>query len=151
LMVIRSNIIIALHNSIPTTDILTNMLVNTSVTKAGIFIALELVNCIIHKITIDPCCGSGGMFVQSMKFVDRHSGNRQNISIIGQESQAETWRLCKMNLAIRGIAHNLGPTNASTFTNDLHKDKKVQFIMANAAVIYSLNAEKARNIKEFAA
>ena len=82
-------------------------------------------------VVYDPCCGSGGMFVQSMKFVDRHSGNRQNISIIGQESQAETWRLCKMNLAIRGIAHNLGPTNASTFTNDLHKDKKVQFIMAN--------------------
>ena len=71
------------------------------------------------------------MFVQSMKFVDRHAGNRQNISIIGQESQAETWRLCKMNLAIRGIAHNLGPKNASTFTEDLHKDKKVDFIMAN--------------------
>lgn len=79
----------------------------------------------------DPCCGSGGMFVQSMKFVDRHNGNRQKISIIGQESQAETWRLCKMNLAIRGIAHNLGEKNASTFTEDLHKDKKVDFIMAN--------------------
>lgn len=82
-------------------------------------------------VVYDPCCGSGGMFVQSMKFVDRHAGNRQNISIIGQESQAETWRLCKMNLAIRGIAHNLGPKNASTFTEDLHKDKKVDFIMAN--------------------
>ena len=79
----------------------------------------------------DPCCGSGGMFVQSMKFVDRHNGNRQKISIIGQESQAETWRLCKMNLAIRGIAHNLGEKNVSTFTEDLHKDKKVDFIMAN--------------------
>lgn len=79
----------------------------------------------------DPCCGSGGMFVQSMKFVDRHNGNRQKISIIGQESRAETWRLCKMNLAIRGIAHNLGEKNASTFTEDLHKDKKVDFIMAN--------------------
>lgn len=79
----------------------------------------------------DPCCGSGGMFVQSLKFVDRHQGNRSNISIIGQESQAETWRLCKMNLAIRGIAHNLGDKNASTFTEDLHKDKKVDFIMAN--------------------
>ena len=79
----------------------------------------------------DPCCGSGGMFVQSMKFVDRHNGNRQKVSIIGQESQAETWRLCKMNLAIRGIAHNLGEKNASTFTEDLHKDKKVDFIMAN--------------------
>ena len=82
-------------------------------------------------VVYDPCCGSGGMFVQSMKFVDRHQGNRQNISVIGQESQPETWRLCKMNLAIRGIAHNLGETNASTFTQDLHKDKKVDFIMAN--------------------
>lgn len=82
-------------------------------------------------VVYDPCCGSGGMFVQSMKFVDRHNGNRKKISIIGQESQAETWRLCKMNLAIRGIAHNLGEKNASTFTEDLHKDKKVDFIMAN--------------------
>ncbi len=71
------------------------------------------------------------MFVQSMKFVDRHQGNRQQISIIGQESNADTWRLCKMNLAIRGIAHNLGEKNASTFTEDLHKDKKVDYVMAN--------------------
>lgn len=82
-------------------------------------------------VVYDPCCGSGGMFVQSMRFVDRHQGNRSNVSIIGQESVAETWRLCKMNLAIRGIAHNLGEKNASTFTEDLHKDKKVDFIMAN--------------------
>ena len=86
-----------------------------------------------------------------MKFVDRHNGNRQKVSIIGQESQAETWRLCKMNLAIRGIAHNLGEKNASTFTEDLHKDKKVDFIMANAGVIYGQTPEKARRIKEFAA
>ncbi len=79
----------------------------------------------------DPCCGSGGMFVQSLKFVERHNGNRQNISILGQESNPDTWRLCKMNLAIRGIAHNLGEKNASTFTEDLHKDKKVDYIMAN--------------------
>ena len=71
------------------------------------------------------------MFVQSLKFVDRHQGNRQNVSIIGQESVPETWRLCKMNLAIRGIAHNLGEKNASSFTDDQHKDKKVDFIMAN--------------------
>lgn len=71
------------------------------------------------------------MFVQSLKFVDRHNGNRQKVSIIGQESNPDTWRLCKMNLAIRGIAHNLGETNKSTFTNDLHKDRKVDFIMAN--------------------
>ena len=82
-------------------------------------------------VVYDPCCGSGGMFVQSLKFVDRHNGNRQKVSIIGQESVPDTWRLCKMNLAIRGIAHNLGETNASTFTNDLHKDRKVDFIMAN--------------------
>lgn len=79
----------------------------------------------------DPCCGSGGMFVQSMRFVDEHKGNKKAISIIGQESVQETWRLCKMNLAIRGIAHNLGKQNASTFTDDQHKDKTVDFIMAN--------------------
>lgn len=82
-------------------------------------------------VVYDPCCGSGGMFVQSLKFVDRHNGNRQEVSIIGQESNPDTWRLCKMNLAIRGIAHNLGATNASTFTNDLQKDMKVDYIMAN--------------------
>ena len=82
-------------------------------------------------VVYDPCCGSGGMFVQSLKFVDRHQGNRQNVSIIGQESVPETWRLCKMNLAIRGIANNLGEKNASSFTDDQHKDKKVDFIMAN--------------------
>lgn len=82
-------------------------------------------------IVYDPCCGSGGMFVQSMKFVDKHNGNRDKVSIIGQESVQETWRLCKMNLAIRGIAHDLGKTNASTFTDDQHKDIKVDYIMAN--------------------
>lgn len=82
-------------------------------------------------VVYDPCCGSGGMFVQSHKFVESHHGNRKNISVLGQESVQETWRLCKMNLAIRGISHNLGEKNASTFTEDLHKDKKVDFIMAN--------------------
>lgn len=82
-------------------------------------------------IVYDPCCGSGGMFVQSMKFVDKHNGNRDKVSIIGQESVQETWRLCKMNLAIRGISHDLGKTNASTFTEDQHKDLKVDYIMAN--------------------
>lgn len=97
--------------------------------------------CIVELITeliepysgtvYDPCCGSGGMFVQSMKFVDRHQGNRQNISVLGQESNPATWRLCKMNLAIRGISHNLGKKPASTFTDDQHKDRKVDYIMAN--------------------
>ncbi|WP_316568849.1 class I SAM-dependent DNA methyltransferase [Neobacillus sp. YIM B06451] len=82
-------------------------------------------------VVYDPCCGSGGMFVQSLKFVDQHNGNRHKVSIIGQESKQDTWRLCKMNLAIRGIAHNLGDKNASTFTEDLHVDKKVDYIMAN--------------------
>lgn len=82
-------------------------------------------------VVYDPCCGSGGMFVQSLKFVDRHKGNRQLVSIIGQERTPDTWRLCKMNLAIRGISHNLGDMPADTFKNDLHKDRKVDFIMAN--------------------
>ena len=79
----------------------------------------------------DPCCGSGGMFVQSIKFVEQHHGNTKNISIVGQESNPDTWRLAKMNLAIRGIAHDLGKTATSTFIDDQHKDKKVDFIMAN--------------------
>ena len=84
----------------------------------------------------DPCCGSGGMFVQSMKFVESYNGNKKEISIVGQESNMETWRLCKMNLAIRGIANNLGETAASTFTNDLHKNLKVDYIMANPPFNY---------------
>ena len=65
-----------------------------------------------------------------MKFVDRHKGNRNQVSIIGQESKPDTWRLCKMNLAIRGISHNLGEKSASTFTEDLHKYRKVDYVMA---------------------
>jgi len=79
----------------------------------------------------DPCCGSGGMFVQSVKFVDNHKGNRKNISVYGQESNPDTYRLARMNLAIRGIACKLGDKAASTFTTDQHKDLKVDFIMAN--------------------
>jgi len=79
----------------------------------------------------DPCCGSGGMFVQSEKFVEAHGGNRQDLAVYGQESNPTTWRLCKMNLAIRGIEGNLGPNNADTFHNDLHKDLKADFILAN--------------------
>lgn len=82
-------------------------------------------------IVYDPCCGSGGMFVQSMKFVDSHKGNRQKVSVVGQESNPDTWRLAKMNLSIRGISCDLGEKNASTFTEDQHKDKIVQYIMAN--------------------
>jgi type I restriction enzyme M protein len=99
----------------------------------------------------DPCCGSGGMFVQSVKFIESHQGNSRDVSIYGQEYTNTTYKLAKMNLAIRGISCNLGEQAANTFTNDQHKDLKADFIMANAAVIYSLNAGKARNIKEFAA
>lgn len=79
----------------------------------------------------DPCCGSGGMFVQSVKFIEAHGGNTTNISVYGQESTPSTYRLAKMNLAIRGISHNLGKEPASSFTNDQHKNEKVDFIMAN--------------------
>ncbi|MCM0588729.2 MAG: class I SAM-dependent DNA methyltransferase [Gloeotrichia echinulata CP02] len=79
----------------------------------------------------DPCCGSGGMFVQSEKFVEAHGGKIGDISIYGQESNPTTWKLCKMNLAIRGIDGNIGTHNADTFHNDLHKDLKADFILAN--------------------
>lgn len=79
----------------------------------------------------DPCCGSGGMFVQSEKFVEEHGGRIGDISIYGQESNPTTWRLCKMNLAIRQIEGNIGSKNADTFHNDLHKDLKADYIIAN--------------------
>lgn len=79
----------------------------------------------------DPACGSGGMFVQSEKFVEEHQGKLGDISVYGQESNPTTWKLCKMNLAIRGIDGNLGAHHADTFLNDLHKGLKADFIMAN--------------------
>ncbi|WP_079504490.1 class I SAM-dependent DNA methyltransferase [Mesobacillus jeotgali] len=79
----------------------------------------------------DPACGSGGMFVQSLKFVEEHSGNKFDISIYGQESNPTTWKLAKMNLAIRGIESNLGTKNADTFHNDLHKTLKADYVLAN--------------------
>ncbi len=79
----------------------------------------------------DPCCGSGGMFVQSAKFVEEHQGKLGDISVYGQESIPTTWRLAKMNLSIRGIDANLGSKNADTFTEDLHKNLKADFILAN--------------------
>ncbi len=79
----------------------------------------------------DPCCGSGGMFVQSEKFIEAHGGRIGDISVYGQESNPTTWRLAKMNLAIRGIDGNLGPHNADTFHNDLHPDLKADYILAN--------------------
>lgn len=79
----------------------------------------------------DPCCGSGGMFVQSEKFVEEHAGKLGDIAIYGQESNPTTWKLAKMNLAIRGIDANLGGQNADTFHNDLHKRLKADYILAN--------------------
>jgi type I restriction enzyme M protein len=79
----------------------------------------------------DPCFGSGGMFVQSEKFVEAHGGGRDDISIYGEESNPQTWRLGKMNLAIRGITANLGPRAADSFHDDLHKDLKADFVLAN--------------------
>ncbi|URM31593.1 type I restriction-modification system subunit M [Cytobacillus firmus] len=79
----------------------------------------------------DPCCGSGGMFVQSEKFVEEHQGKLGDIAVYGQESNPTTWRLAKMNLAIRGIDGDLGKHNADTFHNDIHKGLKADYILAN--------------------
>ncbi len=79
----------------------------------------------------DPACGSGGMFVQSLKMIAAHGGNTKAVSVYGQESEPATYRLCKMNLAIRGISYNLGDKAVSTFTDDQHKDIKMDYIMAN--------------------
>lgn len=81
---------------------------------------------------LDPCCGSGGMFVQSEKFVKEHQGIINDISIYGQESNQTTWRLCKMNLAIRGIdASQVKWNTEGSFLNDAHKDVKVDYLIAN--------------------
>jgi len=79
----------------------------------------------------DPCCGSGGMFVQSIKFIENHHGNKRDISVYGQEYTATTYKLAKMNLAIRGISANLGDIPENTFFRDQHKDLKADYIMAN--------------------
>ncbi len=79
----------------------------------------------------DPCCGSGGMFVQSEKFAEAHGGRRNDISVYGQESNPTTWRMAQMNLAIRGIESHLGDQWADTFSNDKHPDLKADFILAN--------------------
>lgn len=82
-------------------------------------------------IIYDPACGSGGMFVQSVKFIEAHHGNKKEVSIYGQEYTNTTYKLAKMNLAIRGISGNLGEKAANTFLDDQHKDLKADFIMAN--------------------
>jgi len=84
-----------------------------------------------HGRVYDPCCGSGGMFVQSAKFVESHSGNINDISVYGQDSNPTTWKMAQMNLAIRGIDADLGQYNADTFFNDCHPTMRADFIMAN--------------------
>ena len=79
----------------------------------------------------DPCCGSGGMFVQSLKFTEAHNGQRTQLTVYGQESNRTTWRMAAMNLAIRGIEANLGKKHADTFHEDLHPDLRADFILAN--------------------
>ena len=79
----------------------------------------------------DPCCGSGGMFVQSLKFVESHHGNTKDISVYGQEFTSTTYKLAKMNLAVRGLSANLGDVPADTFFKDQHPDLKADTIMAN--------------------
>lgn len=79
----------------------------------------------------DPCCGSGGMFVQSVRMIEAHGGNKRNVSVYGQESDPDTYRLAKMNLAARGISYHLGDSNASSFTSDKHPNLRANYIMAN--------------------
>ena len=98
-----------------------------SIVKTIVEILKPFDNCRVY----DPCCGSGGMFVQSVKFLQAHSGNRNHISVYGQESNADTWKMAKMNMAIRGIDANFGPYHADTFFEDLHPTLKADFIMAN--------------------
>lgn len=85
-----------------------------------------------HKGRVyDPCCGSGGMFVQCEKFVKEHQGTVDDLSIFGQEINPGTWKMAKMNLAIRGIEGNLGDINGDSFTDDKHKDLRADYILAN--------------------
>lgn len=98
-----------------------------SIVKTIVAILKPFKNCRIY----DPCCGSGGMFVQSAKFIQEHSGTRGEIAVYGQESNADTWKMAKMNMAIRGIDADFGLHQADTFFDDIHKTLKADFIMAN--------------------
>ena len=104
----------------------------SSVVKTLVEILQPFENCRVY----DPCCGSGGMFVQSVKFLEAHSGRRDAISIYGQEANADTWKMAKINMAIRGIGANFGPHHADTFTQDLHPGLKADFILANPPFNY---------------
>jgi type I restriction enzyme M protein len=100
-------------------------------TPASIVRTLVAVLAPHHGKIYDPCCGSGGMFVQSEKFIESHGGKLGDVAIYGQESNPTTWRLAAMNLAIRGIDFNLGREPADTFTRNQHPDLRADFILAN--------------------
>ena len=104
----------------------------SSVVKTLVSILRPFDNCRVY----DCCCGSGGMFVQSEKFIEAHSHKRGAISVYGQEANPDTWKMAKMNMAIRGIDADLGPYNADTFTSDLHPALKADFILANPPFNY---------------
>ena len=104
----------------------------SSIVKTLVAILKPFDNCRVY----DPCCGSGGMFVQSEKFVEAHSGKRGAISVYGQEANSDTWKMAKMNMAIRGIDADFGEHHADTFGNDLHKTLKADFILANPPFNY---------------
>lgn len=98
--------------------------------KNVVHLMAELIEPFQGKI-YDPCCGSGGMFVQSLRFVEAHQGNSKDIAIYGQEATPTTFKLAKMNLAIRGISADLGIEASDTFSKDQHPDLKADFILAN--------------------
>lgn len=100
-------------------------------TPASIVKTLVAVLAPHHGKVYDPCCGSGGMFVQSERFIEAHGGKLGDVSIYGQEANPTTWRLAAMNLAIRGIDYNLGPEPADTFTRNKHPDLRADFVLAN--------------------
>ncbi|HJV80161.1 class I SAM-dependent DNA methyltransferase [Noviherbaspirillum sp.] len=100
-------------------------------TPASIVKTLVAVLAPHHGKVYDPCCGSGGMFVQSEKFIEAHGGKLGDVSIYGQESNPTTWRLAAMNLAIRGIDFNLGKEPADTFVRNQHSDLRADFVLAN--------------------
>jgi type I restriction enzyme M protein len=100
-------------------------------TPASIVKTLVAVLAPHHGKVYDPCCGSGGMFVQSEKFIEAHGGKLGDVSIYGQEANPTTWRLAAMNLAIRGIDFNLGREPQDSFTRNQHPDLRADYILAN--------------------
>lgn len=103
-----------------------------SIVRTLVEILKPFENCRVY----DPACGSGGMFVQSAKFIQAHSGKRGAISVYGQEANSDTWKMAKMNMAIRGIDADFGPYQADTFTSDLHPTLKADFVLANPPFNY---------------